>query len=178
MRAVTPGAPLALLSLLAVLVLFAAPARAYEDQASVGGGVGYRLGAGRLARHGLALGMTFGRGIDEVWTLRGRLTHAEMPSKTSGVERIVGVDVDLIYLVDVLQWVPYAGVGAGGVLAGGDGRLAPGGAVHLLVGVDYLYSRTWVWGAELRGTAVAASTDGTLGYLDTLVTVRRLFELW
>jgi hypothetical protein len=74
---------------------------------------------------------------------------------TSPVDRpsmLWNVDAGVIYKLDIVQFVPYFGVLAGGyVLTGGSlpsAQVLPGG--ELAVGADYLLSRRWAVGLAIR----------------------------
>ena len=125
-------------------------AAAYEDQTLLGLDLSYVLttSAGPLPAHGLGLGATLGWGLDDTLTLQGRLGYALQPAATSA--HLLEASVELVYMLDVLQLVPFFGLGldAVGFVRDGEFALAPLG--HLLVGLDYLIDREWVAGLDLR----------------------------
>lgn len=172
------GRTLPALLLACLACAWSTPARAYEDQASFGVAAGYRLAASDLPQHGLTLGVNAGLGLDDIWTLRLRGGYSEHPAAGGyPTGHLVDGAVELIYMLDVLQWVPYAGLGAGALWLRRNGDDALGVSVHVVAGLDYLYSRRWVFGLELRGTTAHSADTGLFAYSGAMLAVRRLFEI-
>ncbi len=91
--------------------------------------------------------------LDE--SVKGPTTPRTRPTSVTNIDLGVG------YVLDVLRWVPYAGLLVGGyAFAGGTmkaARLLPGAA--LAVGLDYRLGRSWAAGLAVRQHVVTdAST--------------------
>jgi hypothetical protein len=84
---------------------------------------------------------------------------------------VTNVDVGVAYVLDVLQWVPWGAVEAGGyALQGGtiDGvKLLPG--VAIAVGLDYRLSRSWSIGVTAREHLLIPDTSTYPSFLQGLV---------
>ena len=82
--------------------------RAYEDQLSFGIGAGYayatRAGA---SHHGAYFQLEASLGVSPTWSVRGVLAYAEHPASPRWSQGLLGIEA--LYLVDVLELVPYAG---------------------------------------------------------------------
>lgn len=167
-----------LLIALAVALVWACPVRAYEEQASLDAALGYvlLLDSESLPEQGASIDVGGALGISDVAIVRGLIGYAPLfdPDAARHAGRL---RVEALYLLDVLRIVPFFGLGAGLLVAdGGDvTRVLPGG--HIVVGLDYLVSRTWTVGVDIRpgivlehGRAVS-STEGALR-------VSRMFELF
>ena len=153
-----------------------ARAQAYEDQLTLGAAPGYAVRFSENgANHHAALGLLSSIGLDETWSARARLGYAIEP--VSEPVHLFLVSVDLIYLVDILQLVPYGGVGidAIGALTGSNFDTNTG--IHVLVGLDYLYSRTIILGIELSPLLVVSSVDDWQVYLLANTKFNYIFDL-
>ena len=77
-------------------------------------------------------------------------TTPPMPTATNDPSQMWNADIGLTYVLDVLRWVPYFGVLAGGYLLNGGGLpgslILPGG--EIVVGLDYLVTPRWAVGGE------------------------------
>jgi len=119
---------------------FAIPARAYEDQLTLGVGAGHAHAASdTLPRNGALFDVSVSTGLGPVWSLRGRASYALHPDAEP--MHVALVDAEVLYLIDVLELVPYFGIGTGaaGRVRGGELDVDP--TVHVVVGLDYLISR-------------------------------------
>jgi hypothetical protein len=111
----------------------------------VGGGVG--------AHWKYGLSDEFDLMAEGAWCLVA-LGDAERGAKTPGTRPawVANADVGVDYVIDVLRWVPYIGVLAGGyALSGGtvDGvKMRPGAAIAL--GLDYRFGRSLAAGVAVR----------------------------
>lgn len=167
--------------LLGVLLGLAAArgtAHAYAEQASFDAAAGYLAiaRAPRLPAHGATLDLGAGLGVGESVVLRGALGYAHL--REDGARANAGrLRLEGLYLIDVLRAVPFVGVGASLLLAarpGDDARLHPG--AHLVLGLDYLASRAWVIGVDVRTGIVA--DDGLRSATEVGLRVSRMFELF
>jgi hypothetical protein len=142
--ALLPGA------LLAALLCWAppSPTHAYEDQLTVGLDTGYALAMMNGASHGIAVGLNASVGLGDLFSLRGRVGYGHHPHGAGLHAGSAGAEV--IYLLDVLEWVPYFGLGADGFVfaSGGDHRFDLG--LHAVVGIEWLASRDWLIGLDIR----------------------------
>ncbi|RMH40468.1 MAG: hypothetical protein D6689_13510 [Deltaproteobacteria bacterium] len=148
-------------------------ARAGGDDRSASVGLAY----GRLslsdrdaAAHGAVLAVDYERGLSDALSLRasaGGGAHYD-----GGAAYSAYATLSIVYLFDVLKYVPYASVGAGAVFTAGgdlDADLAP--AIELGAGLEVLRGRDASWGMYARAATWA---DGA-----TLVTAgARLTWRW
>lgn len=152
----------ALLSLLVPAVLVTAsssPAKAYEHQWHVGGGLGYTLLAPgatfpvTTTQHGASASAHLTYGLTDAFNLMGELDGGYYPGALP-VAR-AGASVGVGYVIDVLRWVPYVGLMAGGsgLFVMGDcgarGEATCGGprlGVSIPFGLDYQFSRSFAVG--------------------------------
>ncbi len=128
-------------------------AHAYEDQASLDLALGGTLTANAesLGVAGSEFAAGGALGVSDLFLLRAQLGYLALFD--SGKPQHTGrARVEAAYLIDVLKVVPFFGLGADLWLyrsqVDDSWRARPGG--HLLLGVDYLWSRTWTLGADLR----------------------------
>lgn len=143
---------LAALALALGVLAAPSPAAAYEDQATLFVDLGYAsaLGNDALPTHGVIGGLGGSWGLNDAWTLRGRLAWAGHPRDLQ-----VGlVSVEVFYMLDILALVPFAGLGIDGIGALGDDgtgtSFRPTFAVHAVVGLDWLIDRRFILGVDIR----------------------------
>jgi hypothetical protein len=164
--------------------LLPSAARAYEDQATLEIGLGYAHAfAGGLSASGPALAVAGSVGLGDVWTLRAMLGGSVHPA-VSGETPTAAVPfggVELLYVVDVLQWVPCVGLGidvVGTVSATGVGADL---AAHTVLGLDWLVSRAWLLGVDVRAylllSDLATGTPRFPVYLTFAVKTGVVFDL-
>jgi len=148
-----------------VTALLGAPsARAVEREHQVGldlGGAVLVVGDKSSADVGSAFGAHYTYGLTDQFLLIGRATVSPVApderadSTSTPNDRpagFVAASVGAAYVFDVLRWVPYAGVLAGGYALyggtiGGNPRVLAGAS--LVVGCDYRLDRTWSIGVSL-----------------------------
>lgn len=156
----------------------AAPASAYEDQLTLGAGLGYAYAsAGAQPHHGLDLQVEGSLGLDESWTVRALLTFGVHPG-TSSVSRL-NLGGELLYLFDLFEFVPYLGVGldALGTIPL-DGGVARGNiGVHPALGMDWLISREWLVGFCVRPIFVLNDWKREQLYFTALVNASWVLDL-
>lgn len=140
--AVVPFAAWSFLALFTALAC-AAPAHAYEDKIALGLGAGYAAWPGIAAPHGAALDAQAGLGLSQAWQLRAGATYAVHPSD-GGALHTAGLRGELVYLVDIVELVPFAGLGVSGLAAFHPGRDALEPAVHVVAGAAYWLSFDWL----------------------------------
>jgi len=153
---------LAVSSLCGVL-LSTRPAAAYEDQATLGLGLGYAHAFGIDPSPGAAIALSASLGLGQSWSARALAGYALHPA--SGHPLHVGLaGAELVYLIDVIEVVPWFGLGADGVLRALRGELEPELAAHAVVGLDYLWSRELTLSLELRPYVILTDLEGAPVY--------------
>lgn len=167
-------APLRWATLVSMAIwLVGSTALAYEDQASLDLTVGASQWTGdETTRTGAEVTVGGTWGLWDVFNLRASLGYG--PRFKPFAHAVVG-RVEAAYLVDVVQVVPFFGVGAGGWYALDDVGLLP--EAHALFGVDYLLNRTWILGLDAR-TGVFFSDAGPRALLGLHLRVSRVFDLF
>jgi hypothetical protein len=161
-RAALPGV---LGWLLAALALAATPtpAEAYEEQATLFVDLGYAAALANedLPTSGAQIGLGGSWGLTDAWTIRGRLAYAAHPASEVLHVGIVGVEV--FYMLDILELVPFAGLGIDGIGTihdGGSGTFFGADfAIHAVVGLDWLVSRRLIVGVDVRPYILPLSFD-------------------
>jgi hypothetical protein len=131
---------------------FPGEAHAYEEQVTVGLVIDYGLlpmapsGAGM---HGLNGGITASYGLGDTFSLEARLEHAYFPDPDAATHLARGT-FGMTYAVDVLTLVPLFGAGLGGALGVRDGDAAGDLVLYGSFALDYLVSRQFLVGGEVR----------------------------
>jgi hypothetical protein len=136
-----------------VLLLFASsPARAYEEQASLDLALGYAgiVHSDSLRPHLGALDVGASLGIRDFLVLRAALGYGMLLEKNAKTQQAGRARVELAYLIDILKWVPFFGLGVGvwGVSSQGDLSFLAAG--HIVFGLDYLITRSFTLGVDVR----------------------------
>ena len=150
----------------AIAALFAATnAAAFERQHHLGGGGGLsllKIDDKSTLDIGAGLGIHYAYGITDQFNLMAEGTTSivalneahgpGVPNTRPGA--VDSLAVGISYVFDVIQWVPYAGVLAGGYLLSG-GSIGPGSPEpaaggQLAIGLDYQLSRTFALGVAYR----------------------------
>jgi hypothetical protein len=163
-----------LLGALACL-LPATVARAYEDQLALGLGAGYAHALSSApASHGVLFDLTGGAGLSPAWTVRGRFSYAFHPAEQPLHVALAGAE--LLYLFDVVELVPYFGAGLDGVSRARAGHFEVDAAAHLVVGLDYLLSRDFILGLDLRSHVLVTALDRDPIYVALTASAVWLFE--
>jgi len=155
-------APLILASVLSV-VAFSPLAEAYERQWHVGGGLGYSLllNGGSVpttatSLHGLGATLHGTYGLTDAFNLMVQVDGSIAPGPTPVL--LAGGGAGIGYVIDVLRWVPWAGVMVGGYAVsafdpcGAAGETCTSGRLGLSIpfGLDYQVSRSFTLGASGR----------------------------
>ncbi|MCB9614294.1 MAG: hypothetical protein H6722_17800 [Sandaracinus sp.] len=137
---------------LAVLGVVALPstASAYEDEVtlSIGTGYGVVLANPDLPTHGARLAVDVGIGLNDAWTLTPRVEWVFHPASEMLHVGIVGLETT--YAFDILEIVPFFGLGLDGIGTLRDGAFGVDLAVHAVVGLDWLVTRDWLVGLDVR----------------------------
>jgi hypothetical protein len=127
-------------------------ARAYEEQVSLGFAAGYAslpTAPDGAPRHGVNGGLRTTYGFGDAWSLEARLEHAFFPDELAPTH-LTRLAVGATYAIDVLRVVPFFGFGVGGALGVRDGHVQPDLVLYGSVGLDYLVSRRWLVGLDVR----------------------------
>lgn len=148
MRVLRRGS-LALLSF-AVALAATTTAEAYADRYTLGLEAGYSrvLLDTDAAEHGPLVGLLGSTGLSDVWTLRARLAYGYHPGERPLQLALAGLEA--LYLFDVLELVPYFGVGIDVIGTAFEGSLGGDVGAHVVVGVDYFLSWSWIVGLDVR----------------------------
>jgi hypothetical protein len=151
---------------------------AYEDKA----GLALDLGYAQATQHGLphsgaAVGLEASLGLDDIWTVRGAIGYSLHPGTSS--LSVLTLGAELLYLVDVLEIVPYFGAGLDAI-----GSWVPRAAafstefgVHPVFGVDWLISRDWALGLQARPIFLITALNREPIYLTVSVSAAMLLDL-
>lgn len=154
----------------AALCGLAAPARAFEREWHLGAGAGVSNGNGLTMSPAVAAYAAYG--LSDVFDARVELTargyHIGSGQNPNALSAMAGV----AYKLDVLRWVPWAGVYAGYLVFLEDPRkdLSFGRrdlALGLGLGLDYGFSRNWGAGVTLRFDNALTNTSAST--LDALL---------
>jgi hypothetical protein len=155
----------------------ATTAQAYEDQASIDAELAYvhAFADSSAARNGFAIGAGASFGLSNVLTVRGQLMWAFHPSDNQSVS-IAWLSADLVYVIDVLEIVPYFGAGldGAGLMTGSD--FAAQFGIHPVIGFDYLLSRALTVGVQVKPVFVLTALDTLPVYLQAGITLSYLFD--
>lgn len=170
------------LALLPALVCLAtAPtARAYEDQLGLSVDATYgRVVPDSSRPDGLLLGATGSLGLDDTWTARLRLAYgAQMATERNDEILQLGLaSGELLYLFDILEWVPYFGAGIDSFLLHDSQGFGAELGGHVVAGLDWLASREVVVGLDVRGLVLASAWETRPFYLAVTLSLGWLFPL-
>lgn len=164
-------------ALLIFVWLLCGRARAYEEEATIDVAAGYvqRSANAPLPGSGAEVSAGAAMGISDLFVLRGALGVGAQVGQ--GEAHPVGrVRAEMGYLIDVVRVVPFFGVGAGAWLFEAGGlNLRP--EVHGLVGIDYLWSRAWTVGLDLR-PGITLVDGGSQGTFEAQLRWSRVYDLF
>jgi hypothetical protein len=164
------------LATLALLFLAARPARAFERQQHFGfdaGGVVMTTSSN--SQPGITLGLHYTYGLTDAFNFvaeAGGSTFETGGSKGPQPGWLGYGGAGLMYVFDVMRWVPYAGVIVGGAgFANGEvGKAFLTPDVQLGAGLDYAFTREWSAGVAYRQHLFVTQMDTYPEY--TAVTLR------
>jgi hypothetical protein len=127
------------------------PAAAYEDQLTLEAGLGYAhaTDADADTQAGLPFSLAASIGLDDVWTVKALGSYALHPA-VAGTRHVVLAGAELVYVIDVLELVPYFGAGLDVFAAWRAPTQDLDAAAHLVFGADYLLTRRLFVGLEIR----------------------------
>jgi hypothetical protein len=152
------------------------PASAYEDQLSLGIGAGYAYSSRTdSSNHGIYANLETSVGFSPEWSLRGLVGFAEHPASPQLSRLTVGIEA--LYLIDVLEFVPYAGIGLDALASFGVERDQLGLGAHPVVGIDWLFDRSFLLGVSARPIFVLSAFEAEPLYLTVSLTASWLLDL-
>ena len=144
------------IAVLATSIAVTAPAHAVEREHKIGLDVGVPLlvvqqGTSTVLS-GTSFGLHYSYGLNDAFNLLADGGTSLLFAGTPSMVTVNNVNVGLGYVLDVLSWVPWAGIELGGYAvtadpAGGT-QVYPGASLSL--GVDYRFDRSWAAGIVLR----------------------------
>jgi hypothetical protein len=166
-------------------------ARAYEEQLGLDLALGYArithsetlspemlTPSAALPSNLAALDLGVALGVSDWLVLRGALGYGLLLEQQVKTRQLGRVRIEGAYLIDIVQWVPFLGLGTGlWLLEDPSGGVLPRGDAHLVFGLDYLATRAWTVGLDVRvgflmgGGQVFNATEGQLR-------LTRMFELF
>ncbi len=165
------------LALTALLILLPTPALAAKDVKRVGvqGGFAGLSSEGSFAGYGGAL--FFGWSFTDALTLGVNASaSSNQVTEKGGRSLVMSQAVGVTYALDIIQIVPYAGIYAGvyEMSGGGLAKTQVKGGAQVALGVDYVHSRDFTFGLELRahalpGEFLASPTNPTPFYATTFL---------
>ena len=169
--------PVLLVALALPAFALPATARAYDHQATLELGLGWAhaFDATAYDENGLAVVLGGSVGLGDTFALRGAITWAGHPGPSFAQVGQIGAEV--VYLVDILEVVPFAGIGidAMGTIAGSDARADF--AVHAVGGVDWLFQRGMYVGIEARPFLALTALDAAPIHLTVTARFGLTFDL-
>lgn len=184
-----PRTSLVAASFLLALAALSQPgrARAYEDQLGLAIGAGYAVipssgpaspeGA-PLPQHGLVLQAQVALGLGDTWELRALAGWAIEIGDVS-LHRVHG-GLELVYLLDILEVVPFLGLGLDVPTSILGDEVWVDFAGHAVFGVDWLPAREWSVGIEIRPYVLFTALTRTAGdpvWLTATARFQYLFEI-
>lgn len=154
----------------------ASQASAYEDQVTLGVEAGF---AERFAEsgpdHGVTTSLLASIGLDDIWTIRTRVSYSHHPYQSSYHVLLAGVEI--LYLIDVLEFVPYFGGGLDGLGSVWNDEFKMQAAVHTDLGIDYFFSREVIFGLEIRPYLLFTGLSEEPAYITITASANYVFEL-
>jgi hypothetical protein len=154
-----------------------AAARAYEDTAGLAIDLGYAYASPQTLPHnGGLVGVEASIGLDDIWSVRGALTYSLHPG--SSTLSVLTVGAELLYLIDVLEIVPYLGGGVDAIGSWTTGAsFATEFGIHPVVGVDWLVDRGLALGLQVRPIFLVTAWSSEPIYLSVSLNATWLLEL-
>jgi hypothetical protein len=125
-----------------------------------------------------ALDLGVALGVSDWLVLRGSLGYGLMLEPNVATRQLGRIRIEGAYLVDIVEWVPFLGLGTGlWLIEDPAGGVLPRGDAHVVFGLDYLATRSWSVGLDVRtgflvgGGQVFSVTEGQLR-------LTRMFDLF
>ncbi len=183
-RGIPPGVVRTVQTLVTALALSAAlpsVASAYEEQVSLDLGVGWGFAPAldMFPNHGPLAGLGATIGFDDTWGLAFNAAWAVHPpfvDATDAPFHVGQFGVEALYYVDILQIVPFFGVGVD-LLPISDGTSwTVDFAAHLRISIDYLLSRDLTIGVDVRPYILLTALNVDPIYISTQLRMSFLFD--
>jgi hypothetical protein len=154
-------------------------ARAYDDQVSVDLALGYAalVDVEPLPTNQMSLDVGAGVGVADWLVMRTALGYGLLVDSKHDLQQAVRFRLEGGYLIDVLQWVPFFGLGGGLWALEGSGGFAMRPTGHLWVGVDYLATRRWSVGCDLRFGMLWLHDDNR-SFTEGQLRISRVFDVF
>jgi len=166
---------------LAALLILGLPAHslAYEDQLAVGLDLGYAQVVGDVAGAGVAAGPQGKIGLNDTWNAFAASHYGFHPSFDAGDEPLhaVSLAAGFEYVFDVLQWIPYGGIGAELLWAAQGDKAGVVGGAQVSVGLDYLASRDHSYGITARWHLLVSDLEAYPAYVTVALRGSLLWDL-
>ena len=168
-----------------VLLAPAGRARAYEDRASFAVELGWGVvgSSAPLPTHGFVSGIGVGFGLNDTWELRVDAAYALHPSALHRLR----TSVEIVYLVDIIEVVPFVGLGTGAAFSfiadeppppiSSTLAVRPDFEAHIVTGFDVLLDRDWTVGIVVRPIFQLTSAENDLFYLTVTARAQLLVDL-
>jgi hypothetical protein len=164
---------------LSLILCLASSARAYEEQASLDLALGYAgvIDSQTLRPHLGSFDVGGSVGISDFLVLRAAVGYAFLAEHHAKTQQAGRGRLELAYLIDVLKWVPFLGLGVGvwGVNEQSGLRFFPTG--HLLFGLDYLIARSFTLGADVR-IGMLSESDKFVSWNEGQIRASFMFDLF
>ncbi|QQR88910.1 MAG: hypothetical protein IPJ88_11850 [Myxococcales bacterium] len=169
--------PVALAAMLFVLVALPRSVWAYDGSLGLGVHLGYgaSFDSELESAHGLGLGIDANLGLNDTWSLLGHASFMLHPANQQ-VGRMLG-GAELVYMLDVLSWVPFFGAGAFAQLDMASGQSDSNVGVNGIVGLDYFVSRELLMGLDIRPFLNLSNFNTDPAYLTVNLRLTWLLEL-
>lgn len=144
--------------------LWTSSAAAFEDKVTISAGAGYAAWPAADAPHGFALDVQGGLGLGQAWQARAGVGVGMHPA-SNGALQTGALRGELVYLVDIVDLVPFAGLGVSGIAAfrGGDSELEY--AAHFVGGAAYWLSFDWLLELDARAYLMPGAIERQPVYL-------------
>ena len=145
------GRRFAAIALVGTATIFVTPsaARAYEDQIALSIDAGLSHVGGWDLAHGGQIGLGVGIGLGDTFSLTIRGGYGVHGGGPTAPGHMLTLGAEVVYLVDILTWVPFFGVGLNGHLFVDEGARGNVSG-HAILGIDYLHSRELAFGLDAR----------------------------
>lgn len=147
------------------ILLNASSAFAFERQWHVGGGMGFAAFAERGVDAGPALGLHGAYGLSDVFDLKVDLLGSTHRVRGEGLS-VFSSTAGIAYKMDVIRWVPYAGLEVGYYRLEGarPGNLMTNEAGFSIdLGLDYAVKRSFGLGVQLRYHGFLSDPAASIG---------------
>ena len=153
-------------------------AAAYEEQVVATFDTGYANAPGNdeISRHGVSLGIGANIGLNDAWSIHNRIGYVFHPGAAQ--THVIQLGIETIYLVDILEFIPFFGVGIDFFSTFSSDNRGIDVGVHALIGLDWLISRNWLVGLEIRPHFIPFQISSGLDsiYLTMTARVGLIFE--